>query len=215
MEQCNKKRYSLGEEIFNSVSHGVGTLLAIAGCVVIIVMAAIHCDALSVVSVSIYGATMIILYLMSTLYHALANPKAKEVFRVFDHLSIFLLISGTYTPYTLITLRGKTGYILFGIIWACAIIGITFNAINLKKYEKISTLLYLIMGWAIIFAIKPLLAALQTAGIVFLVLGGVMYTLGVIFFILKKYKYMHSVWHLFVLAGSIFHYFSILFYVVL
>jgi len=210
----SKKLYTLGEEIFNSVSHGVGTLLAIAGMVVLIVFSAIYADAWAVVSTSIYGATLTILYTMSTLYHSLTNNKAKRFFRIMDHNSIFLLIAGTYTPFTLVTLRGGLGWTLFGIVWGATILGVIFNSIDLEKYKKISLVCYIAMGWVIIAAIKPMIATLPQLSLIFLVLGGICYTGGVVFYAIKKIRYFHSVWHLFVLAGSVLHYFSILFMII-
>ena len=210
----SKKLYTLGEEIFNSVSHGVGTLLAIGGMVVLIVFSAIYADAWAVVSTSIYGATLIILYTMSTLYHSLTNKTAKRFFRIMDHNSIFLLISGTYTPFTLVALRGGLGWTLFGIVWGATIIGIVLNSIDLEKYKKISLVCYIAMGWVIIMAIKPLIAVLPQISLVFLLLGGICYTGGVVFYAIKKIRYFHSIWHLFVLAGSVLHYFSILFMII-
>lgn len=210
----SKKLYTLGEEIFNSVSHGVGTLLAIGGMVVLIVFSAIYADAWAVVSASIYGATLTILYAMSTLYHSLTNSKAKKFFRIMDHNSIFLLIAGTYTPFTLVALRGGLGWTLFGIVWGATVLGVIFNSINLEKYKKISLVCYIAMGWVIIMAIKPMIAALPIVSLIFLVLGGICYTGGVVFYAIKKIRYFHSVWHLFVLAGSVLHYFSVLFMII-
>ncbi len=201
--------YSLGEEIFNSISHGAGAALSIAGTVVLIVCSAIYSDAWAVVSASIYGASLIMLYTMSTLYHAITHKVAKRVFRVFDHNTIFFLIAGTYTPYTLVTLRGAFGWVLFGIIWAAAILGIVLTSINLEKYRRFSTVCYLIMGWVVVIAIKPMIDNLSTVALAFLFIGGAFYTLGTIFYVLKKYRYMHSIWHLFVIGGSVFHYFSV------
>lgn len=204
------KRYTLGEEIFNSVSHGAGGLLSIAGTVILIIFAAIYSNAWGVVSSAIYGASMIILYTMSTLYHAITNRKAKTFFRVMDHNTIFLLIAGTYTPFTLVPLRGAVGWVLFGIIWAAAIIGIIFNSISLEKSKKLSLVCYVLMGWAIIFAIKPMLKTVPTISLIFLLIGGLFYTAGIIFYAKKNIRYFHSVWHLFTIGGSVFHYFSIL-----
>lgn len=204
------KKYTLGEEIFNSVSHGVGAGLSVAGTVVLIVSAVIHTNAWGIVSSCIYGATLIILYTMSTLYHSLTNAKAKVFFRIMDHNTIFLLIAGTYTPITLYFLGGVTGWVLFAIVWGAAVIGIIINSINLEKARIPSIFCYVAMGWVIIFAIKPLIAAMPTVSLVFLIIGGVFYTLGIIFYAIKKVKYFHSVWHLFTVAGSVFHYFSIL-----
>lgn len=207
----SKKPYTLGEEIFNSVTHGVGTLLAIAGMVILIVFSAIKGDPWAVVSTSIYGATLIILYTMSTLYHSLTNNKAKKFFRIMDHNSIFLLIAGTYTPYTLVALRGGLGWTMFGIVWGATVIGVIFNSIDLEKFKKASLICYIAMGWVIVAAIKPLIAALSSLSLLFLLLGGICYTGGVVFYAIKKIRYFHSVWHIFVLAGSVLHYFSILF----
>lgn len=204
------KRYTLGEEIFNSVSHGVGALLAIAGTVVLIVMSALYTDPWGIVSGSIYGGTLIILYTMSTLYHALTNEKAKYVMRIMDHATIFLLIAGTYTPITLYSLRGPLGWVLFGFIWAAAILGIVFNSIDLEKYKKISLVCYIVMGWAIVVAIVPLIKSLPAISLIFLLAGGLTYSVGIIFYAIKKIKYFHSVWHLFTVGGSVLHYFAIL-----
>ena len=205
-----RKPYSLGEEIFNSVSHGIGGLLSIAGTVVLIVFCAVYSDAWAVVSASIYGASLIILYTMSTLYHAITNNKAKNFFRIMDHDTIFFLIAGTYTPFTLVTLRGPVGWVLFGIVWGAAIIGIVLNSIDLERFRKPSVICYILMGWAIIFAIKPMINALPSVSLIFLLTGGIFYTVGIIFYALKKVKWFHSVWHLFTISGSVFHFFSIL-----
>lgn len=207
--------YSLAEELMSSISHGVGTLLGVAALVVGVVMAAIYSDAWCVVSMAVYGATLVILYSMSTIYHGLKPNKGKRVFRVLDHCSIFLLIAGTYTPLTLVSLRGMLGWVLFGIVWAAAILGIVFNAVNLNRFKIFSMICYIAMGWVIVFAFKPLLDIMRTGGIVLLIAGGVAYTIGAVLYgIGKKVKYMHSVFHFFVLAGSILHYFCILLYVV-
>jgi len=207
---------SLGEEIANSVSHGIGTLLAIAGTVVAIVYAAIYGDAMSVVSAALYGASMIILYCSSTIYHALANNKAKKVFRVLDHCNIFVLILGTYIPVCLSLMRGALGWVYFGILVACTAVGIVFNAIDLKRWSKISVALYLIMGWIIVISFKQFVAFLPqeslSTSLGLIVGGGLAYSLGVIFFALGKYKYMHYIWHLFVIAGTVLQYFFVLFY---
>ena len=205
-----KRKYTLGEEIFNSVSHGVGAGLSIAGTVVLIITSAIHSNAWGIVSSCIYGASLIILYTMSTLYHSFTNKKAKAFFRIMDHNTIFLLIAGTYTPITLYFLGGVTGWVLFGIVWGSAIFGIVMNSINLEKARIPSIFCYVAMGWVIIFAIKPLILAMPKISLIFLVVGGVFYTLGIIFYAIKKIKYFHSVWHLFTIVGIVLHYFSIL-----
>lgn len=204
-----KKRYTLGEEIFNSVTHGVGSLLSIAGTVVLIVFSAINSDAFAVVSSAVYGASLIILYTMSTLYHSITNEKAKKFFRIMDHNTIFFLIAGTYTPYTLAVLRSPLGWVLFGIVWGAAAIGIVLNSIDLEKFSKISVVCYIAMGWVIIIAVKPLMSSMPFISFALLVAGGIFYTIGVIFYAIKKVKYFHSVWHIFTVIGSALHYFSV------
>lgn len=214
-ERITLPKYTLGEELISSISHGVGALLSIAALVLCIISAAKQGSTIAVVSSCIYGTSLIILYLMSCLYHALAPNKAKKVFRVFDHCSIFLLIAGSYTPFLLITIGGTKGIIMMCIMWIATIIGIVFNSINLEKYDKASFVLYLIMGWMIIFSFKELLANLPTPGFILLLIGGIIYTVGaVIYAVGDKIKYMHSIWHFFVLGGSIFQFFTILLYVV-
>ena len=180
-----KRKYTLGEEIFNSISHGVGAALSIAGTVVLIVASVIHTNAWGVVSSCIYGASLIILYTMSTLYHSFTNKKAKAFFRIMDHNTIFLLIAGTYTPITLYYLNGVIGWILFGVVWGAAIFGIVMNSVNLEKARIPSIFCYVAMGWVIIFAIKPLIASMPKISLIFLITGGVFYTLGIIFYAIK------------------------------
>lgn len=214
-EKVSIPDYTLGEELTNAISHGIGAILGIAALVLCVVFSAIHHNPTAVVASSIYGTSLIILYLMSTLYHSLKVNNAKRVFCILDHCNIFLLIAGSYTPYVLVTLKGPVGWTLFGIIWGSAILGITLNAIDLKKYRKVSVAAYIAMGWAVIFAIKPLVENLKTGGLIFLVLGGISYTVGAIFYGLGRNKrYMHSVFHFFVLLGSILQFFSIFFYVI-
>jgi hemolysin III len=206
-------RYTLGEEIANSITHGVGGLLAIAGLVVLTTFAALRGSAWHVVACTIFGATMVLLYAISTLYHAIQHPRAKAVLRVLDHSAIFLLIAGTYTPFTLVNLRGPWGWSLFGVIWGLALLGIVFQ-IGLLRRPVISVLLYIAMGWTVLVAMKPLIGAVATGGIVLLVSGGLAYTVGIVFYASRQLPYGHAVWHLFVLAGSVLHFFAILFYVV-
>ena len=208
-------RYTLGEEIFNGVSHGAGAVLSVAGTVVLIVCAAIYSDAWAVVSSCIYGASLIILYTMSTLYHSITNKRAKAFFRIMDHNTIFVLIAGTYTPITLAVLRGAWGWVLFSVVWTAAIVGIALNSIDLERFKKLSIVCYIAMGWVIVFAIKPLIDSAPMLSLVFLVIGGVFYTGGIVFYAIKRVRYFHSVWHLFTIAGSAFHYFAILFAFVL
>ena len=204
---------STAEELVNAITHGLGALLGIAGTAVAIVWAALYGNACSVVSASIYGGMLIILYTMSTLYHALTHKGAKYVFRIFDHCSIFLLIAGTYTPYTLVSLGGGLGWTIFGIIWGLTVLGIVLNSISIEKFKIFSAVTYIVMGWLIIVAIKPMMAVLETPALLLLLFGGIAYTVGFVFYALKNIRFMHGIWHLFVLAGSILHYFSILLYV--
>ncbi len=203
------KRYTLGEEIFNSVSHGIGGGLSVAGTVVLIVIAAVHSNAWGVVSSAIFGASLIILYTMSTLYHAITNPTAKKFFRIMDHNTIFFLIAGTYTPITLVPLRGALGWVIFGVIWGMTTLGIVFNSINLEKFKKASLICYIVMGLAILLVWKPMTEAVPARSLVYLCIGGGFYLFGVIFYVKKKIRYFHSIWHLFTIGGSIFHYFAI------
>lgn len=208
-------KYTLGEELVNSISHGVGAALSIAALVLCVIFSSIHHNVYAVVSSAIYGSTSIILYTMSTLYHALKVNNAKRVFRIIDHCSIFLLIAGTYTPFSLVALPKALGWVIFGVVWGCAILGIVLNSIDLKKYKKISMLLYLFMGWMIIFSFKHLIISLDITCILLMLLGGFLYTVGAIFYAFgKEKKYMHSIFHLFVLEASICFFFSIFFYVI-
>lgn len=211
--------YTKGEEIFNMVSHIVGDALGIIATVLCVVFAAQHHNVYGVVSSAIYGATMIILYTMSSLYHGLSPKlKAKKVFQVLDHCAIFLLIAGSYTPFALCTLREYNtalGWTIFGIIWAMAILGIVLNSIDLKKYNIFSMICYLIMGWCIIFKANILPKLLGVEGFTLLVIGGVIYTVGAVLYGMgKKHRYMHSVFHLCIFIGSLLHFFCILLYVV-
>ncbi|TDX49205.1 PAQR family membrane homeostasis protein TrhA [Orenia marismortui] len=207
----NKERMISGEEITNAILHGVGLGLSIAALVVLVVLATIFGDAWYIVSFSIYGSTLIMLYLSSTLYHSFPKGKVKNIFRVFDHSSIYLLIAGTYTPLTLISLRGALGWSIFGVVWAIALLGVIFKVFYTGRFGIFSTILYIAMGWLVIVAIKPLLSVLTTASIVFLVVGGSLYTIGTIFYAVDRIRYNHAIWHLFVLGGSICHFFTILF----
>ena len=211
-------KYTKGEEIFNMTSHIVGGVLGIVALVLCVVFAAVHGNGYGVVSGAIYGVTMVILYTLSSIYHGL-NPKrkAKKVFQVLDHCSIYLLIAGSYTPFALCTLREYStalGWTIFGVIWFVAILGIILNSIDIKKFRVFSMICYLVMGWCIVFKINLLPELLGTAGFVLLLLGGLAYTIGAILYGLgKKHKYMHSVFHLFILLGSLLQFFTILLYV--
>ncbi len=201
------------EEIFNSVSHIVGAALALAGLVVLVVSASMRGDAWRIVSFSVYGATLFLLYLSSALYHS-AGGKMKKIFRLVDHQSIYLLIAGTYTPFTLVTLRGGWGWSLFGIVWGLAAIGITLDSIHGKGSRVPQLIIYILMGWLIITALGPLARSLPRPAVAGLIIGGLFYTSGVFFYVKdKRFPYFHGIWHLFVLAGSLCHYFAVLFYI--
>lgn len=214
-EAAIPKRYSIGEEIFNSVTHGIGAGLSVAAIVLLIVRAVIYAPAEGrgyyITSFTVFGVTLFILYIMSTLYHALTPYGAKKVFAIFDHSSIYLLIAGTYTPFCLTTLRGPVGWILFGVIWSLAAAGMTFYAVFGSRMRVLSAVTYVLMGWMVIFAFKPMVQALPRTSLILLIAGGATYTVGCIFYALKKIKWMHSIWHIFVMAGSILHFFSVYF----
>lgn len=205
--------YSLGEEIANAITHGVGALLSIAALVALIVVAALYGTVWHLVSAIIYGTTLFLLYMASTLYHSITNPKARHVFKVIDHAGIYLLIAGTYTPFALVTIREDGGWWLFAVVWILAAIGVAMEAFWVYRPRWVSVLVYLAMGWLAVFAIKPLMDNLAPQGVWLMVAGGLAYTLGTVFYLLKRVKYMHAVWHLWVLAGSILHFVAVMFYV--
>ena len=199
------KRYTLGEEVMNAVTHGRG---GGGGGTLLIASSALQGDPYKLAGSIVYAISLVVLYLCSTLYHSIASPRAKEVLRVFDHCTIFLLIAGTYTPFTLVTLREKGGWLLFGAIWGAAVVGITLNAISLRRFEKLSLVCYVVMGWAVVFHAGTLAAALSPAGLWLLVAGGLCYTGGIVFYSIHR-PYLHGIWHLFVLAGSVCHFLCI------
>lgn len=213
MSKIEIPEYSLGEELVSSISHGIGALLGIAALVLSVVFSK---NPIAIVSSAIYGITLIILYLISCLYHSFSpRIKAKKVFRVLDHDSIYLLIFGTYMPYLLVSIGGSKGWTLWGILLGLSILGIVFNSINLEKFKNVSLISYILMGWIIIFSFNDVYNSIGFYGTLYLILGGVFYTIGALFYRLgKKIKYMHSIFHLLVLAGSIFHFFSIFLYVI-
>jgi len=207
-------KYTLGEELINSITHGVGAAMGIAALVLCIVKSCNPLDGYKLASSIVFGLTFTLLYLMSCLYHALKVNRAKRVFRVIDHCTIFLLIAGTYTPYTLITLQGLTGWILFGIVWGVGILGIVLNAVSLKRFAKISVFCYIALGWVVLFASGQLIAALHHTGLMLLLGGGIAYTLGAVLYAIgSKKRYFHSVFHFFCLIGTLLHFFSIYLYV--
>jgi hemolysin III len=206
-------QYSIREEIANAVTHGLGAIFSIVALIILIMQAAIHGDSWHMASFSIFGASMIILYLCSTLVHGIQHKKTKDIFEILDHSAIYLLIAGSYTPFLLITLRGPLGWSMFGVIWGLAIIGIVLKCFFVKRFVLISTLCYILMGWLIIIAIKPLYDNLPFAGLFWLVLGGLFYTFGSLFYVWRGFPYHHAIWHVFVLAGSICHFICVLRYV--
>ena len=202
--------YSLKEEIANSVTHGIGAGLSVAGLTLLVALAAIYGDVWRVVSFSIYGSSLVILYLASTLYHSFQNPRIKRMLRVLDHASIYLLIAGSYTPFLLVSMRDAWGWTLFGVVWGLALLGVVFKVFFIGRYEVVATAAYVLMGWLCVIAFKEMLVKLPPGGMTFLIIGGVVYTAGVIFYAWEKLPYNHAIWHLFVLGGSICHFFAVM-----
>lgn len=207
------ERFSVGEEVANSLTHGTGLLLGIAALVVLVVHAAQRGTAIHVVAASIYGATLVLLYASSTFYHALPRGRAKRVFGVLDHAAIFLLIAGTYTPFTLVTLEGGWRWSMFGVVWGLALAGVVLEAVTLGRARKVQLLLYLLIGWMAMVAIRPLLSSLSPGGFALLIGGGLFYSLGVIFYVRRSMRWHHAIWHVFVIAGSVCHFFAVVFFV--
>lgn len=202
------------EELVNGLTHGTGALLSAAGLGVLVVLACLHGTALHIVSCSIYGATLVLLYTASTLYHSVRSPRLKQAFRIVDRSCIYLLIAGTYTPFTLVTLQGRWGWTLFGLVWVLAAAGIVFQLFFAQRFKVLSAVGYLLMGWLVVFAVKPLLEALPDGGFSWLLAGGIVYTVGALFYLFKRLPYNHAIWHFFVLGGSACHYIAVLLYVV-
>jgi hemolysin III len=208
---ANTHVFSKEEEISNSITHGIGALLSLAALVILIVFASLYGNAWHIVSFTLFGATMVLLYTSSTLVHALPHGRAKDIFEIMDHSSIYFFIAGTYTPFLFIAVNNWVGWTLFGIVWSLAIGGTIFKAFFVKKFLFTSTMLYVVMGWLIVFAWNDLVANLQTDALFLLVIGGLSYTIGAIFYIWKLFKHHHAVWHLFVLCGTICHFFAVLY----
>ena len=207
-------QYSIREEIANAVTHGIGTLLSIAGLAVMVSFSALYGDAWHIVSTSIFGGSLVLLYASSTVYHSVWHDRSKQILQRLDHSAIFILIAGTYTPFALVNLRGSWGWTLLGLVWSIALLGVALQVCPRKRNERLSLALYLGLGWMALVAIKPFLANVDTGGIVLLLIGGLSYSLGVVFYIWHKLSYHHAIWHGFVLAGSVFHFFAVLFYVI-
>ena len=201
--------YNLREEIAHSITHGIGAFLAIAGLVILIIHAMSFGSTRHILSCSIFGASLILLYTASTLYHGIQRPAVKGVLRIIDHSSIYLLIAGTYTPFTLLNLRGTWGWSLFGVVWGVALLGIILQFTPLRKFKYVRLVLYIAMGWAAVVAIKPLAASVPLNALMLIVAGGLAYTVGIIFYLWRRLPYHHAIWHLFVLAGSSLHYLAV------
>jgi len=208
-ESWQTPTYNLREEIAASVTHGIGAGLSVAGLTLLIVLAAIYGDIWQVVAFSIYGVSLFFLYLASTLYHAIQNPRTKRVFRVLDHTGIYLLIAGTYTPFLLVGMRGVMGWTLLTIVWAMALAGVIWKIFFLGRLEILATIFYVLMGWLAVIGIKEMLVSIPAAGLILLATGGLVYMLGIIFYAWEKLPYNHAIWHLFVLGGSLLHFFAI------
>ncbi|UCF89106.1 MAG: hemolysin III family protein [bacterium] len=213
MTSTTSRPYTLAEEIASTVTHGLGAAFGITALAVLTSLAAGSGDAWKIVSLAIYGSTLVAMYLSSVLYHSFQRPRIKVVFRYFDHAAIYLLIAGTYTPFTLVNLRGPWGWSLFGLIWGLALSGIVMTVLGVGRSRLLASLVYIAMGWLVVIAVKPLYQSIPTGGIVWLVAGGLLYTSGVLFYVWKRLPFNHTVWHLFVLAGSVCHFFAVLFYV--
>ena len=215
MGSTKGRPYTLGEEIANSVIHGIGVVLSIAALTMLLVFAGWSQNGWAIASAIVYGVSLVLEYTASTLYHSFPQAKVKHVFKILDHCGIYVLIAGSYTPFCLVTLRGAGGLIVFGVVWTIAIAGIIAEAFWAYRPRWLSALVYLGMGWMIVFSIKPLLALLDPAGVYLLVAGGLCYTFGTIFYVLKRVRYMHAIWHVMVLAGSICHFLAVLLYVII
>lgn len=208
---ASELRSTTGEEIANAITHGIGAVLSLVGLVTMVVLAALHGGVWQLIGCSIYASSLLILYVISTLYHSLTHAGAKRVFQILDHCSIFLFIAGSYTPFLLVNLHGGWGWSLFGVVWGIAVLGIIFKILYIGRDEIVSVIVYITMGWLIMVAIKPLMEHITHQGLDLLVVGGLFYTVGVVFYALEKLPYNHSVWHVYVMAGSACHYFAILY----
>ncbi|MBP8132416.1 MAG: hemolysin III family protein [Candidatus Hydrogenedentes bacterium] len=206
----SEKRYTIAEEVANAITHGVGVIFGIIALVLMVVFASYGGDAWRIVSVSIFGSALILLYLASTLYHALPESSIKRMMRIFDHCAIYVLIAGTYTPFLLGDMRGPWGWVLFGILWGSAVAGIIFKFFFIGRFDLITTLLYVAMGWTALIAIKPALAMLPPGALLLLLIGGILYTSGVVFYLWDRLPFNHAIWHLFVLGGSALHFAAVM-----
>ncbi|MCH7505437.1 hemolysin III family protein [PVC group bacterium] len=208
-----EERETLGEILANSITHGLGAILSVAGLAVMVVLSSLYGDARTIVCASIYGSTLVLLYFSSTLYHSIQNKKAKRVLRIIDHSSIYLLIAGTYTPFLLVGLRGAIGWTMFGIIWALALAGIFYKAFFIKHHPKTQVGIFIAMGWISVFLVKEIFIKISLGAVILLGAGGLLYTFGIVFYVRNKMLYNHAIWHVFVLGGTMCHFFSVLLYV--
>jgi hemolysin III len=217
VEHGAQKLYTVGEEIAHALTHGLGVVLAIAGLTAMVARATLYGNTWHIVVSAIFGTTLVLMYTASTLYHSIPAatlPNTKRVLRIIDHSTIYFLIAGSYTPFTLVTLQGAWGWALFAWTWGLALAGVVFKIFATGRFEKLSLAIYLGMGWCVIVAIKPLLRSLETGGLLLMLAGGLAYTGGVVFYVWEKLRYHHAIWHGFVLAGSVLQYFAIFFYVI-
>jgi hemolysin III len=206
--------HRLGEIVANAVTHGIGAALAITGVIVLVIVSVTHGTARLIISCGIFGGTLLLVYICSTLYHSLVRTRARHVFQILDHSAIYVLIAGTYTPFTVVSLRGKLGWALLIIVWTLAVAGVVFKSLALGRFPTASVAVYVLMGWLAVIAMRPLIRAIGWHGLCWLGAGGVFYTAGILFFAFDRARYFHALWHVFVLAGSISHYFAVLLYVV-
>lgn len=204
---------SFVEELANSITHGIGLALSVAGTIVLVVLAILRGSALHIVGCTTFGVTLVLLYAASTMYHTFRTQRLRRILRILDHAAIYLLIAGTYTPFTLVNLRGFWGWTLFSLVWGLSVFGILWKLFHVERFQIVSTVIYIAMGWLVVIAIKPLFEAVPLWGIAWLVAGGLFYTVGVFFFAFKKLPYNHAIWHVFVMAGSICHYLAVMLYV--
>jgi hemolysin III len=213
-ESQNIEQYSSLEEIFNSITHAIGALVSIAGLVLLIVFSSIYGNASHVISCTIFGFTLVLLYTASALYHSFRKPNLKQIFKILDHSCIYILIAGTYTPFLLITIKGVVGWSMLALVWSLTVIGVLFKVFFVHRFNIVSTIAYILMGWLVVFAIKPLFQTLPGGGLALLICGGVAYTLGTIFYAWSRLPFNHTIWHLFVLTGSVCHFCAVMFYVI-
>jgi hemolysin III len=211
---ANTHTFSKGEEIANSISHGIAALLSVAALIILITLSAFHGNSWKIISFTVFGTTMLNLYISSTLVHALPAGKAKDIFEILDHSAIYFFIAGSYTPYLFLVVKGWEGWTLFGVVWGLAIIGTVLKCFFVKKFLVTSTILYVCMGWLIVIVWGPITRAIQPEGIVLLVSGGIFYTVGSVFYVWRGFRYHHAVWHIFVIAGSAAHFFAVLWYLI-